>query len=77
MIDYRYSVMIKQETDGDYHAFCPTLRSCYSQGDRYEKTIQNITEAVQLYIESFTIRSESVPSKDVTIHPIHKQILES
>ncbi|MFH0343252.1 MAG: type II toxin-antitoxin system HicB family antitoxin [Chromatiales bacterium] len=50
--EYNYTVIIEREESGGYHAFCPTLRGCHSQGDSYEETVQNITEAVQLYIES-------------------------
>ncbi|MFM6008641.1 MAG: type II toxin-antitoxin system HicB family antitoxin, partial [Sphaerospermopsis kisseleviana] len=37
---------------GGYHAFCPVLKGCHSQGDSFEETIENITEAIELYIES-------------------------
>ncbi len=33
-------------------AFCPVLKGCHSQGDSFEEAIENITEAIELYIES-------------------------
>jgi len=67
---YNYTVIIEREEDGGYHAFCPALRGCHSQGDSYEETVQNISEAVQLYIESLKTHSEPIPSEDVIIKPI-------
>ena len=69
MVEYNYTVIIEREEDGGFHAFCPALRGCHSQGDTYEETIQNITEAVRLYIESLKMHSEPVPSEDVIIKP--------
>ena len=71
MTEYSYTVIIAREEDGGYHAFCPALRGCHSQGDTYEETVQNVTEAVQLYIESLKAHSEPVPAEDVIIKPIH------
>ena len=52
MTQSNYIAIIEREEGGGYHAFCPALRGCHSQGETYEETIQNITEAIQLYIES-------------------------
>ena len=71
MTDYNYTVIIEREEDGGYHAFCPALRGCHSQGDSYEETIQNIQEAITLYIESLKAHSEAIPSEDVIIKPVH------
>ncbi len=71
MTEYSYTVIIEKEQEGGYHAFCPALHGYHSQGDPYEETIQNITEAIQLYIESLKAHSEPVPAEDVIIKPIH------
>ncbi len=49
---YNYTVILEKEPDGGYHAFCPILKGCHSQGDSFEEAIDNITEAIELYIES-------------------------
>ncbi|MFO0279875.1 MAG: type II toxin-antitoxin system HicB family antitoxin [bacterium] len=49
---YNYTVILEKESDGGYHAFCPALQGCHSQGDTFEETIVNITEAMELYLES-------------------------
>jgi len=48
---YNYTVILEKESDGGYHAFCPALKGCHSQGDTFEETIVNITEAMELYLE--------------------------
>jgi predicted RNase H-like HicB family nuclease len=49
---YNYTVILEKESDGGYHAFCPILKGCHSQGDSFEEAIANIKEAIELYIES-------------------------
>lgn len=71
MTEYNYIVIIEREEEGGYHAYCPALRGCHSQGDTYEEIVQNITEAIQGYIDSLKARSEPIPCEDVIIKPIH------
>lgn len=48
----RYTVLFEQEKDGGYHAFCPALPGCHSQGETLEETMANIQEAMDVYVES-------------------------
>ena len=48
---YKISVFIEKDRDG-YYAFCPELEGCQSQGDSYEEVVENIKEAIELYIET-------------------------
>jgi predicted RNase H-like HicB family nuclease len=58
---YNYTVLLEKESDGGYHAFCPILKGCHSQGDSFEEAIDNITEAIELYIESLKAENLSIP----------------
>ena len=49
---YNYTVIFEKEIEGGYYAFCPVLKGCHSQGDNFEEALENITEAVALYLES-------------------------
>lgn len=69
--EYHYTVIIEREEEGGFHAFCPALRGCHSHGDTYEETIENIEEAIKLYIESLKAHAEPVPYEDVIIKPVH------
>ncbi|MCD5409174.1 MAG: type II toxin-antitoxin system HicB family antitoxin [Methanocellales archaeon] len=40
----------EKDADG-YFAFCPEFQGCYTQGDSYEETLENIKDAIRLHIE--------------------------
>jgi predicted RNase H-like HicB family nuclease len=67
---YNYTVILEKESDGGYHAFCPILKGCHSQGDSFEEAIDNITEAIELYIESLKLDSQSIPREDLIFKPL-------
>lgn len=71
MADYMFTVIIEREPEGGFHAFCPALRGCHSQGNTYEEALANIQEAISLYIESLEAHSEVIPSEDIIIKPLH------
>ena len=57
---YRFSVVIEKDRDG-YYAFSPELQGCYSQGDSYEETMENIRDAIRLHLEDRLESGEEVP----------------
>jgi predicted RNase H-like HicB family nuclease len=67
---YNYTIIFEKEAEGGYHAFCPSLKGCHSQGDSFEETLANITEAVELYIESLLEDQEPLPEENLIIKPI-------
>ncbi len=67
---YNYIVLLEKEEDGGYHAFCPILKGCHSQGDTFEETINNITEAIELYIESLLADNQPIPKENLIIKPL-------
>jgi predicted RNase H-like HicB family nuclease len=60
MISYRLSVVIEKYADG-YFAFCPELQGCYTQGDSYDETFENIKDAIRLHIEDRIVSGEDIP----------------
>ncbi len=44
-------VIIEPGEDGYYVAHVPSLKSCWSQGKTREEALQNIREAIDLYLE--------------------------
>ncbi len=44
-------IVIEHGDDGFYVAHCPSLKSCWSQGKTREEALQNIREAIDLYLE--------------------------
>lgn len=67
---YNYTVIFELESDGGYHVFCPTLKGCHSQGDNFEEALVNITEAIELYLESLIDDGESIPEENLIIKPV-------
>jgi predicted RNase H-like HicB family nuclease len=60
---YRFSVIIEKDKDG-YFAFSPELQGCYSQGDTFEETLENIRDAIRLHVEDRLESGEDVPQPE-------------
>ena len=45
------SVIIEKDEHG-FYAWCPELKGCQSQGDTLEQATANITEAIELHLET-------------------------
>lgn len=67
---HNYTVILEKEEDGGYHAFCPILKGCHSQGDTFEEAIYNITEAIELYLESLMADNLPIPKEDLIVKPL-------
>lgn len=44
-------VVLTEGEDGYFVARCPALKSCWSQGRTREEALDNIREAIDLYLE--------------------------
>lgn len=44
-------VLLEQGEDGYFVAHSPSLKSCWSQGRTREEALQNLREAIELYLE--------------------------
>ena len=65
-----YTVLLEREEEGGYHAFCPALKGCHSQGETLEEALANIREAIELYLEDLKAEGEPIPEEDILIKPI-------
>jgi len=50
---YKVNVIIEKDEYG-YYAYCPELEGCQTQGDSLEEVLNNIKEAIKLYIETLS-----------------------
>lgn len=69
-----FNAIIEKDQDG-YFAYVPALQGCISQGDTYEEVVENIKEAMELYLES--LKSEQIKkliSQSISIMPIEVAI---
>ena len=58
---YTFTVIIEKDEDG-YFANVPEMQGCYTQGDTYEETIENVKDVIALHIESRLEHNEPVPN---------------
>ena len=70
MLTHRYTVIFERQPDGGYHAFSPALKGCHSQGDSLDEAIENIREAIEVYLESVAADGEPIPREDLLIKPV-------
>ena len=61
----RFRIILENEKEGGYHVSCPALPGCHTQGETIDEAIQNIREAIQLYVESLVEDGQPVPEDDI------------
>lgn len=66
----RYTVIFEREVEGGYHVFCPVLPGCHTQSETIEEGMENIREAITLYVETLVEDGLPVPEEDILIKPI-------
>ncbi len=67
---HRFTVIFEKEDEGGYHIFAPTLPGCHTQSETIDEGIENIREAIELYVESLIENGLPVPEEDISIKPI-------
>ena len=66
----KYRVRVEPDEDGMFVAEVPSLPGCISQGRTRGEALQNIQEAIALYLESLEAHHEPIPP------PISEEIVE-
>lgn len=46
-----YNAIFQKESEGGYSVWVPSLPGCASQGETFEEALENIKEAITLYLE--------------------------
>ena len=47
----KFEVILEPQPEGGYVAYVPALPGCFSQGETREEALENIKEAIELYLE--------------------------
>ncbi|AFK22077.1 type II toxin-antitoxin system HicB family antitoxin [Pyrococcus sp. ST04] len=47
----KFKVILEPQPEGGYVAYVPALPGCVSQGETEEEALENIKEAIELYLE--------------------------
>lgn len=48
---YKVNIVFEKDEHG-YFVYAPSLSGCHSQGETFEEAMENIKEAIELYLES-------------------------
>jgi predicted RNase H-like HicB family nuclease len=51
---YEFDTIIVEDESGGYIAFVPALPGCHTQGDTLQELMDNVKEAIELYLETLT-----------------------
>ena len=60
-----FTVILEEEEDGGYSAYCPSLPGCISQGNNRAKALENIGEAIRIVLE--TLEGEAEVNDESTL----------
>jgi predicted RNase H-like HicB family nuclease len=58
-MSYKVSIVIEKDDNG-YYVYCPELEGCHTQGDTIEEAMDNIKEAIELYLETLSEEERSL-----------------
>ena len=57
-----YSVIIHDAEEGGYWVEVPALPGCYSQGESVDEVLENVKDAIALYLEVLRDEDADIPA---------------
>ncbi len=61
----KFHVVLQPEREGGFSVFVPALSGCASQGETEEEALQNMKEAIELYLDGLEADRQPIPADDV------------
>lgn len=61
----KIKVILEPSEEGGYTAYVPSLPGCISEGDSKKEALENIKEAIELYIEPVVDDMNIVPGTEI------------
>ncbi len=58
-------IVLERGEDGYFVAHCPSLKSCWSQGKTRQEALDNIREAIELWLEPEPVESLENADREV------------
>jgi predicted RNase H-like HicB family nuclease len=70
----KLKVVLEPSEEGGFTVYAPSLPGCISEGDTKEESLENIREAIELYLEPVDEwvacgQTEGSPHKTAKAHP--------
>ena len=74
MVQKKLPVIVEVDENG-YYVYCPSLKGCHSQGDTLEEALENIKEAIELYLESLEEEElRACVNRDVIVKEVEVEV---
>ncbi len=51
---FEFDVVILEDETGGYVAFVPSLPGCHTQGESIDEVLENVREAIELYLKTLS-----------------------
>ena len=61
----KLKVVLEPSEEGGFTAYVPSLPGCISEGDTREEALENIREAIELYVEPVVDDISQVPGMEI------------
>lgn len=65
-----YSVVVHKAEEGGFWVEVPALPGCYSQGETVEDTLENVRDAIDLYLEVLMEEKETIPRDEEVVFKV-------
>ncbi len=66
----QYSVVVHEAEEGGYWVEVPALPGCASQGESVEETLENVKDAIKLYLEVLQEDGAPVPKDEEVVFSV-------
>jgi len=61
------AIVIEPCEEGGFHAWVPSLPGCHSEGETEKEAVQNIQEAIELYLDADDEELPGPPVKKIEV----------
>jgi predicted RNase H-like HicB family nuclease len=65
-----YSVVVHKAEEAGFWVEVPALPGCYSQGETLDETLENVREAIDLYLEVLREERETIPRDEEIVFKV-------
>lgn len=63
-----FPIILEEDETGGFVVYCPILRGCVSQGETEEEALENIKDAIAVYLQSLEDLKKVRPMKSVQVN---------
>ncbi|MBI2920794.1 MAG: type II toxin-antitoxin system HicB family antitoxin [Planctomycetes bacterium] len=60
--NYLFPIMVECLEEGGYYAECPVLQGCHVEGDTYAEAVENLEDAIRLFLKSYRELGKPLPA---------------